>query len=110
MRKVRDYDAELKALGDKARALKAKKVQQLGELVTSTGADTLDADVLAGALLHIVAEAQAEGNREAWRSDGAAFFQGRGRKSAGAAAIDGSGAATEPGGDAAGGSGGTTNG
>jgi hypothetical protein len=26
MRKVRDYDAELKALGDKARALKAKKV------------------------------------------------------------------------------------
>ena len=80
MRKVRDYDAELKALGDKARALKAKKVQQLGELVTSTGADTLDADVLAGALLHIVAEPQAEGNREAWRSDGAAFFQGRGRK------------------------------
>lgn len=80
MRKVRDYDAELKALGDKARALKAKKVQQLGELVTSTGADALDADVLAGALLHIVAEAQVEGNREAWRSDGAAFFQGRGRK------------------------------
>src|SRR3546814_7972030 len=30
MRKVRDYDAELKALGDKARALKAKKVQQIG--------------------------------------------------------------------------------
>ena len=28
MRKVRDYDAELKELGDKARALKAKKVQQ----------------------------------------------------------------------------------
>ncbi|WP_232272536.1 conjugal transfer protein TraD [Komagataeibacter europaeus] len=80
MRKVRDYDAELKALGDKARALKAKKVQQLGELVTSTGADALDADVLAGALLHIVAEAQVEGNREAWRSDGAAFFQRRGRK------------------------------
>lgn len=67
MRKVRDYDAELKALGDKARALRAKKVQQLGELVTSTGADALDADVLAGALLHIVAEAQVEGNREAWR-------------------------------------------
>ena len=48
MRKVRDYDAELKALGDKARALKAKKVQQLGELVTSTGADALDPDMLAG--------------------------------------------------------------
>src|SRR3546814_10802074 len=51
MRKVRDYDAELKALGDKARALKAKKVQQLGELVTSTGADALDLDELAGVLL-----------------------------------------------------------
>jgi hypothetical protein len=58
MRKVRDYDAELKALGDKARALKAKKVQQLGELVTSTGADALDLDVLAGALLAAVAIAQ----------------------------------------------------
>src|SRR3546814_7167990 len=63
MRKVRDYDAELRALGDKARTLKAKKVQQLGELVTSPGADALDADVLTGALLHIVAEAQVEGNR-----------------------------------------------
>jgi hypothetical protein len=28
MRKPRDYDAELKALGDKARALKARKVEQ----------------------------------------------------------------------------------
>lgn len=30
MRKVRDYDAELKALGDRAKALKAPKVEQLG--------------------------------------------------------------------------------
>ncbi|MEG8221403.1 conjugal transfer protein TraD [Sphingomonas sp. HH69] len=80
MRKVRDYDAELKALGDKARALKAKKVQQLGELVMATGADTLDAEVLAGALLHVIGEVQVAENREAWRSDGAAFFQRRGRK------------------------------
>ena len=96
MRKVRDYDAELKALGDKARALKAKKVQQLGELVTSTGADALDADVLAGALLHIVAEAQVEGNREAWRSDGAAFFQRRGRKDGKGNAGNGQGAGETP--------------
>lgn len=81
MRKVRDYDAELKALGDKARALKAKKIQQLGELVMATGADALDAEVLAGALLHVIGEAQVADNREAWRSDGAAFFQRRGRKS-----------------------------
>lgn len=79
MRKVRDYDAELKALGDKAKALKARKVQQLGELVTSTGADALDLDVLAGVLLAAVESASAD-EREAWRAKGSAFFQGRGRK------------------------------
>ncbi|MHA6770289.1 conjugal transfer protein TraD [Sphingobium ummariense] len=79
MRKTRDYDAELKALGDKARALKAKKVQQLGELVTSTGADALDLDVLAGVLLAAVESTSAD-EKEAWRAEGSAFFQGRGRK------------------------------
>ncbi|WP_145206837.1 conjugal transfer protein TraD [Sphingobium sp. B2] len=91
MRKVRDYDAELKALGDKARALKAKKVQQLGELVTSTGADALDLDILAGALLAAVESADANA-KEAWRSRGAAFFQGRGRKAGRRAGGDGEGA------------------
>ena len=42
MRKVRDYDAELKALSDKARLIKARKVEQLGALVVATGADALD--------------------------------------------------------------------
>lgn len=79
MRKVRDYDAELKALNDKARALKAKKVEQLGQLVTVTGADTLDPDVLAGALISAVETPDAEA-REAWRAKGAAFFQQRGKK------------------------------
>lgn len=78
MRKVRDYDAELKALNDKARALKTKKVEQLGQLVTATGADTLDIDTLAGAMLHAMDSASAE-EREAWRTKGAAFFQ-RGKK------------------------------
>ncbi|NML13063.1 conjugal transfer protein TraD [Sphingobium sp. AR-3-1] len=96
MRKVRDYDAELKALGDKARALKAKKVQQLGELVMATGADTLDAEVLAGALLHVIGEAQVAENREAWRSDGAAFFQRRGRKAGKGNAGDGQDAGETP--------------
>ena len=41
MRKLRDFDAELKALDDKARGLKTRKVQQLGELVIATGADAL---------------------------------------------------------------------
>ncbi|MCI1757514.1 MAG: conjugal transfer protein TraD [Sphingobium sp.] len=79
MRKVRDYDAELRALNDKAKALKARKVQQLGELVTSTGADALDLDTLAGALIAAAESASAD-EREAWRVKGAAFFQRRGRK------------------------------
>ena len=79
MRKVRDYDVELKALNDKARALKAKKVEQFGQLVTVTGADTLDPNVLAGALIAAVETPDAE-TKEAWRVKGAAFFQQRGKK------------------------------
>jgi len=44
MRKPRDFDAELKALEDKAKELKTRKVRQLGELVIATGADTLTAN------------------------------------------------------------------
>jgi hypothetical protein len=79
MRKVRDYDAELKALEDKARALKARRVEQLGQLVTTTGADALDMETLAGVLLDAVTSNDAE-TKEAWRTKGAAFFQRRGRK------------------------------
>ena len=80
MRKPRDFDAELKALGDKARELKGRKVQQLGELVIATGADSLSADELAGALI-VLAETKDAGKREAWARRGAAFFQGRSRRS-----------------------------
>src|SRR3546814_20497618 len=78
MRKVRDYDAELWALNDKAKALKARKVQQLGELVASTGADALDLDTPAGALLAAVEAADAN-EKEASRPRGADSFQGRSR-------------------------------
>ena len=81
MRKPRDFDAELKALGDKARNLKSRKVQQLGELVIATGADALSANELAGALLAF-AETKEAGKREAWARRGAAFFQGRLRRTA----------------------------
>ena len=80
MRKPRDFDAELKVLEDKARGLKARKVQQLGELVISTGADALTADELAGALV-VLAETKDAGKREAWAKRGAAFFQSRARRS-----------------------------
>jgi hypothetical protein len=81
MRKPRDFDGELKALQDKARDLKNRKVQQLGELVISTGADALNADELAGALI-VLAETKEAGKREAWARRGAAFFQSRARRTA----------------------------
>lgn len=83
MRKPRDFDAELKALEDRARELKTRKVQQLGNLVIATGADALTAEELAGALL-VLAETKDPGRREAWARRGAAFFQGRTRRSAAA--------------------------
>jgi DNA-binding protein H-NS len=79
MRKPRDFDSELKALTDKAKLLKGRKVQQLGELVIATGADALDPDILIGALLVIV-ETKDASKREAWRNRGAAFFRGQSRK------------------------------
>jgi len=64
VRKPRDYDAELKALGGKARALKSRKVQQLGELVIAVGADTLSANELAGALIVLVGTKDAGHRRQ----------------------------------------------
>ena len=91
MRKPRDINAELKALADKAKDLKAKRVLQLGELVTVTGADTLDLETLAGALLAAVNGAKQSVTKEAWRSEGAAFFQRRGRKGRSGVEASGSG-------------------
>jgi hypothetical protein len=96
MRKPRDFDAELKALGDKARDLKSRKVQQLGELVIATGADALNASELAGALI-VLAETKDAGKKEAWAKRGAAFFQVRSRRNAPATDRDTGGAAGQPG-------------
>ena len=81
MRKPRDFDAELKALGDKARDLKSRKVQQLGELLIATGVDSLSADELAGALI-MLAETKDTARKEAWAKRGAAFFRSRTRRTA----------------------------
>ena len=97
MRKPRDYDAELKALEDKSKDLKSRKVQQLGELVIATGADALSADELAGALI-VLAETNDAGKREAWAKRGAAFFQGRARRTASAPDRDAGDAPAQPGG------------
>lgn len=99
MRKPRDFDSELKALADKAKTLKERRVRQLGELVAATGADTLDADILAGALLH-VATVKDAATSEGWRRAGAAFFLGKGGKHAGGPAGQQSGALLREGGAA----------
>ncbi len=96
MRKPRDFDAELKALEDKTCELKARKVQQLGELVIATGADVLSTDELAGALI-VLAEMKDTGKKEAWAKRGATFFQGRARRSAPSPDGDTSSTQTQPG-------------
>ena len=55
-------------------------MRQLGELVAATGADMLEADLLAGALLAAI-EAKDSATREGWRKAGAVFFQAAGTRS-----------------------------
>lgn len=80
MRKPRDYDAELKALDDKARELKERKLRQLGELVIATGADALPVEELAGTLL-LTAESKGP-TREDCRRRGEGFFRRPARRPA----------------------------
>lgn len=109
MRKPRDIDTELKALQDKQRQLRAKRTTQLGELVAATGADALDPETLAGALLDAAAAARTDAAaKEAWQRKGEAFFRREKRKRAeatddSAARVDGEhGSATQdPGGASA---------
>jgi len=95
MRKPRDFDAVLKALEGKARELKSRKVQQLGELVISTGADALSVEELAGALI-VLAETKDAGKRDAWAKRGAAFFRSKSRRSFPAPHVNAGEAAAQP--------------
>ena len=81
MRKPRDFDSEMKALNDRAKLLKERKLHQLGELLIATGADVLPIDVLAGALL-IAVDTKDAVIVEGWRKRGAAFFQSASRSAA----------------------------
>ncbi|WP_122050950.1 conjugal transfer protein TraD [Asaia bogorensis] len=83
MRKPRDIDAELVALQKRAKALKAQRTMQLGELVEALGADALPVEALAGVLLSALE--QAEDKPEAiarWSERGQAFFQARPKRRA----------------------------
>lgn len=79
MRKPRDFDAELKALDDKAKTIRQRKVAQLGELVVATDADALPMELLAGALL-AASDTSDMVIKEEWRARGEAFFRGSKRK------------------------------
>lgn len=81
MRKPRDYDSDMKALRERAQLLKTRKVQQLGELVIATGADTLPIEQIAGALLAAV-DMQDAVVLEGWGERGDAFFRSRTRSTA----------------------------
>lgn len=77
MRKPRDIDAELKILEERTRELKARRVTQLGELVSATCADTLPLEALAGVLLAAVEQANDKPEAVArWTERGQAFFRG----------------------------------
>ena len=75
MRKPRDFDDELKALDARAKALRTRQRDQLGELVIATKANALPIDVIAGALL-AAADTKDAMAKEAWRARGTAFFRG----------------------------------
>lgn len=81
MRKPRDFDSEMKALNERAKLLKERKLHQLGELVIATSADVLAIDVLAGAML-AAADTKDTATLEVWRKRGAAFFQSASRSAA----------------------------
>lgn len=106
MRKPRDIDAELRALAEKAKGLKARKVTQLGELVVATGAESLDPEILVGVLLE--AAAADPSAKEVWRQRGAAFFQEQGKsgktggKAQGRSSGDSAGRAADVGGSSTG--------
>ena len=73
MRKPRDFDAALKSLTERAKAVKENKRRQLGELIVATGADGVDIETLAGALLAIGSANTTQ--KSAWRAQGEKFFR-----------------------------------
>ncbi len=97
MRKPRDFDSEMKALNERAKLLKERKLHQLGELVIATGADGLAVDALAGALLAAV-NTKDTATLEAWRNRGEVFFQSASRSAARRNRGDARGARTSDGG------------
>jgi hypothetical protein len=74
MRKPRDFDAALKTLTDKAKALQQTKRRQLGDLIVATGADALDIETLTGGLLAMV-QMKDIAQKHLWKKQGEEFFR-----------------------------------
>ena len=74
MRKPRDFDAALKTLTEKTKALKESKRRQLGDLIVATGADALDIETLAGALIATVQSTDVA-QKQTWKRVGVEFFR-----------------------------------
>ena len=74
MRKPRDFDAALKTLTEKTKALKESKRKQLGDLIVATGGDALDIETLAGALIAAVQSTDAA-QKQTWKNAGVEFFR-----------------------------------
>lgn len=93
MRKPRDFDSDMKALNERTKLLKERKLRQLGELVIATGADTLTIEQLAGVLLAATNAKDAD-VKEGWRRQGDAFFQRSARGPSSSASRGASGGAS----------------
>jgi hypothetical protein len=74
IRQPRDFDAALKTLTEKTKALKENKRKQLGDLTVATGADALDIETLAGALIATV-QSTDTGQKQTWKKAGVEFFR-----------------------------------
>jgi Conjugal transfer protein TraD len=67
MLNIQDSDAELRALNDKMRSVKARTVEQLGALIVASVPGADGAKTVAGALLAVVASNEVD-EKEAWAS------------------------------------------
>lgn len=74
MRKPKDFDAALKSLIEKTKVLKENKRKQLGDLIVATGADALDIEILAGALMAAV-QTTDTAQKQGWKKAGAEMFR-----------------------------------
>ena len=88
MRQPRNYDAALRALTERAKTLKTRKIAQLGEVTVAVGAGDLEPEIIAGMLLASL-DGMTPARQAEWRARGEAFFRERRPRRAASAASKG---------------------